>query len=258
VNVVNDRIRMLGRRRNSTRSFALVLLPALLATGCDFPGRPHRKDRPVRDFEVLYRRNCAGCHGADGRFGPAPPLNDPLFLAMVSDTQLLRAIRDGRRGTPMPAFSQQRGGSLSDAQINALASGIKQHWQPAADAPDSLPVYAMSENDSPKLLADDRQRGAEVFARACAECHGAKGIGEKGRGTCGAINEPAFLALISNQALRRIIITGRPDLGMPSYAEKQGRPADFEPLTSADIEDLLSLLATWRTRGETVVAADGP
>ena len=36
------------------------------------------------------------------------------------------------------------------------------------------------------------------------------------------IHEPAFLALTSNQVLRRYAITGRPDLGMPSYA--QARP----------------------------------
>ena len=53
---------------------------------------------------------------------------------------------------------------------------------------------------------------------------------------------PAFLALISDQASRRIIITGRPDLGMPNYAETDGRPEDFQPLTSAEIDDLVALL----------------
>lgn len=252
-----------GPRRHLAASLTIASLLALCAAGCDFPGRPDPKDRPVPEarvlsFPPLYRQNCAGCHGANGRLGPAPPLNDPLFLAIVSDAQLLRAIRDGRDGTPMPAFSQQYGGALTDAQINALAAGIKRQWKAAEDAPDSLPAYARSENDSPKLLADDPQRGADVFALACAECHGTSGVGEKGGGTRGAIQEPAFLSLISNQALRRIIITGRADLGMPSYAEKEGRPADFQRLTAAQIEDLVSLLAAWRTRGETVVAADGP
>ena len=44
--------------------------------------------------------------------------------------------------------------------------------------------------------------------------------GAHGEKRIGAINDPAFLALISDQALRRYAITGRPDLGMPDYADK--------------------------------------
>jgi len=84
-----------------------------------------------------------------------------------------------------------------------------------------------------------------VFARACAGCHGRQGQG----GEHGAINEPAFLALISDRALRRIVITGRPDLGMPAYDGTDGRPDDFPPLTSAQIDDLVALLASWRQGG---------
>ena len=62
----------------------------------------------------------------------------------------------------------------------------------------------------------------------------------------GAINDRAFLALISDQALRRIIITGRHDLGMPNYAQTDGRPDDFKPLTSEEIDELVALLASWR------------
>ena len=47
----------------------------------------------VADFDVLYKTHCAGCHGADGKLGPAPPLTDPLFLAIVHDGELLRVIR---------------------------------------------------------------------------------------------------------------------------------------------------------------------
>jgi hypothetical protein len=63
------------------------------------------------------------------------------------------------------------------------------------------------------------------------------------------INDPAFLALISDQELRRYAITGRPDLGMPPYDGKAGRPADFEPLTSEEIDGLVALLAYWRLGG---------
>ena len=63
----------------------LIAILLALTAGCDFPGRPRPADRPVPadqvlDFAALYRENCAGCHGADGKHGPAPPLNDPLFF----------------------------------------------------------------------------------------------------------------------------------------------------------------------------------
>ena len=94
----------------------------------------------------------------------------------------------------------------------------------------------------------DDKKGARLFARACAGCHGQQGRGEKGGRALsgGALNDPAFLALISDQALRRLIITGRPDLGMPPFNGKAGRPPDFRALRSADIDDLVALLRSWR------------
>ena len=49
---------------------------------------------------------------------------------------------------------------------------------------------------------------------------------------------------------RRYAITGRPDLGMPAFDGKDGRPPDFRPLNSAEINDLVALLAYWRLGGQ--------
>ena len=65
----------------------------------------------------------------------------------------------------------------------------------------------------------------------------------------GAINDPDFLALISDQALRRYVITGRPDLGMPDFANSKGRAAGFQPLTAEDVNHVVALLASWRQGG---------
>jgi mono/diheme cytochrome c family protein len=288
----------------------LVTLSLLLAAGCDLPGRPAPGSRPepadqVTDFGVLYAERCAGCHGADGKLGPAPPLNDPIFLAIVPDAELLRVIREGRSVTPgqkspMPAFAHEKGGPLTGAQVKALAEGIKKHWELPASPSGSLPAYigpaaadggrkdhiepigppkGASDNPSkegdggrkdhieligpPKgapvnppvgARAGRKEEGARVFARACAGCHGPQGKGGKdgdrpGSRDGGAINDQAFLALISDQELRRYAITGRPDLGMPAYNGKDGRAPDFQPLTSAEIDDLVALLASWRLGG---------
>jgi cytochrome c oxidase cbb3-type subunit 3/ubiquinol-cytochrome c reductase cytochrome c subunit len=225
-------------------------LSLALAAGCDLPGKPSEADRPVpadqvTDFAVLYATRCAGCHGADGKLGPAPPLNDPLFLALVADAELLRVIREGRSVTPgqkspMPAFARVRGGPLTDAQVRALAEGIKKRWGPPASG--SLPADLRLTGGK----GGDAKKGALVFARACAGCHGKEGAGVERDGQLRRqINDPAFLALISDQALRRIIITGRPDLGMPAYNDP-----DRPPVTAAEIDDVVALLASWRRQSD--------
>jgi cytochrome c oxidase cbb3-type subunit III len=237
----------------------LVILSLILAAGCDLPGRPDPADRHVpadeiTDFGALYATNCAGCHGADGKLGPAPPLNDPIFLAIVPDSELLRVITEGRTVTPaqkspMPAFARDRGGPLTAAQVKALAGGIKKRWGPARPEAQSLPPYLAPAG----ARRANKDEGARIFARACAGCHGSQGQGGKdGQRPIGAINDQAFLALMSDQALRRTVITGRPDLdpAMPAFDGKQGRPPEFRPLSSAEIDGLVALLASWRRARE--------
>ena len=122
----------------------------------------------------------------------------------------------------MPAFARGRGRPADDAhRSRLLAEGIKtatggrQRADGGAHRPTSRPTATTGE---------PRSAGAGVFARACAGCHGDQGQGGERRRQAGAINDPAFLALISDQALRRIVITGRPDLGMPDL-RRHGRPA---------------------------------
>ena len=242
---------------NKLRRQRWQLLPLLttLVIGCDPPGKPSEADRPVpadqvADFDALYKTHCAGCHGADGKLGPAPPLNDPIFLAIVPDAELLHVISEGRTVTPgqkspMPAFAQDKGGPLTGAQVKVLAEGIKTHWGPTASPSGSLPAYIGAN------AKGGNKNGTRVFARACAGCHGPQGRGDKHGHALhgGAISNQAFLALISDQALRRIIITGRPDLGMPAYDDEDGRSPDFRALTSAEIDDLVALLRYWRQGG---------
>lgn len=110
--------------------WCLFALLATLAVGCDFPGRPNPADRPVpadqvMEFGILYRQNCAGCHGSDGKLGPAPPLNDPLFRAIVPEQELESILTLGRKNTLMPAFAKENGGTLTAAQIQVLVKEIK-------------------------------------------------------------------------------------------------------------------------------------
>jgi cytochrome c oxidase cbb3-type subunit III len=234
----------------------LFILYLSFIPGCELPGKPKLAAKPIAadkvvDFNVLYSQNCAGCHGADGRLGPAPPLNDAIFLAIVPDRVLASVIANGRPGTPMPAFAKGSGGPLTNVQIEALAVGIKPRWSVPEKSHDRAPPYIAAS----RAAIGNKAQGARVFVSACAPCHGPLGEGgEADKGGAGAICNPVFLALISDQALRRYAITGRPDLGMPSYADKTGRSENYQPMTSEAIEDLVAFLASWR-QGDRQVSA---
>lgn len=214
----------------------LVALLAALA-GCDLPGKPDPANKfvapsKILDFAALYAKNCAACHGKDGKLGAAPPLNDSVFLAIVPEDVLISVITAGRAGTEMPAFAKDKGGTLTTEQVQALATGLRQHWSETASDKKDWPPYVLPE------MKGDKERGLSVFARACAKCHGKDGLGTE---KVGAINDPAFLDLASEQVLRRFVITGRPDLGMPNCAEGEGRP-----LSASEIDDLVALMMSWK------------
>ena len=72
----------------------------------------------------LFKQKCAMCHGADGKGYSAlktPDFTDPKVQASLTDKEILGVIRNGKKGTPMPAF----GSSLSDQQIQSLLGYIR-------------------------------------------------------------------------------------------------------------------------------------
>jgi mono/diheme cytochrome c family protein len=218
-----------------------VCLVAVSVAGCDaLPGRPNDADRPVRpsqvkDFAQLYSQNCSGCHGTDGRFGPALPLDHPVYLALVDDASLRRVIAQGVPGTAAPPLAQGGGGVLTDDQIDILIKGIRQRWaRPAVLAGAPLPPYA---GDG----TGDASRGHEVYAASCKPCHGSDGTGT---GKVGSIVDTAYLALVSDQALRTLVIAGRPDLGHPDW---RAYPPG-QPLTAQQVSDVVAWLVAQRAQ----------
>lgn len=221
------------------RLLACVLVPLGLLLGCDsLPGKPdaaHRHLRPdeVKDVATLYDRNCAGCHGADGTFGPALPLAHPAYLALVDDLTLEWVVSSGVPGTSMPGFARSEGGTLTDEQVHILVTGIRKRWgRPDALGDTKPPPYSADGEGDPKL-------GATVFADLCASCHGAEG---KGGPKVGSIVDRSYLALVSPQALRSLVIAGRPDLGHPDWRGygKEG------PMTAKQVSDVVAWLVAQR------------
>jgi cytochrome c oxidase cbb3-type subunit 3 len=188
---------------------------------------------PVMDFRVLYGTNCAGCHGPNGEGGVALGLDNPIYLAIANEAMIRRITANGVAGTAMPAFAQASGGLLTDAQVDAIARGIRARWgRPAVLDGAELPPYAA-------LTPGDPTRGVGVYRHYCSSCHGAAGLGGP-RG--GSIVDGSYLALVSDQSLRTTMIAGRPDLGHPDWrADVPGTPMSPE-----DVSDVAAWLSAQR------------
>jgi cytochrome c553 len=111
-------------------------------------------------FRGLVHKNCASCHGKDGKLGAAPPLNDPVFLAIVPEDVLINVITAGRAGTEMPAFAKDQGGTLTTEQVQALATGLHNHWGKAVPEKKDWPPYILP------AAKGDKDRGVTIFAGA--------------------------------------------------------------------------------------------
>jgi mono/diheme cytochrome c family protein len=228
--------------------YALALAAAAFAlAGCSrIPGRPGPGPEVVRpeqvlDFPTLYKANCAACHGENGRDGVAISLANPVYLAVAGEDNLRSITANGVSGRLMPPFARSAGGMLTDQQIGVLAHGMMQQWSKQELVGGlSIPQYRST-------LTGDSARGQQAFGTFCARCHGTAGEGSTGdaksrTGKIGSIVEGSYLALISDQGLRSILIAGRPDEGMPDW-----RTDAAQPMTDQQITDIVTWLATKRT-----------
>jgi mono/diheme cytochrome c family protein len=130
-----------------------------------------------------YGANCARCHGIDGH-GSA---TDPALIgpdlhstdlankwAQTGGAQTLNnyvqwvitlggVVRSGNINSPMPAWGQEYGGSLTRQQIEAVTAMIGEWLRETLENPPPSPVE----------VPDTVEAGAEVYAAAgCAGCHG--------------------------------------------------------------------------------------
>jgi mono/diheme cytochrome c family protein len=185
------------------------------------------------EFPALYSANCAGCHGADGRGGAAIALADPVYIALADDLAIRNAIANGVGGTAMPAFAENAGGLLTNKQIDVIVQQIRARWgKPGILSGANPPGYAAK-------VSGDPQRGHAAYKTYCESCHGPDGRGgPKGS----AITNDSFLALVSDQGLRTIVITGRPEMGAPDWrGNVRGKP-----MSDQEVTDVVAWLASRR------------
>ena len=222
--------------RHASLQIFLLSAACLVGTGCNhFPGKPGPEPevpRPqlVLDFKTLFATYCAACHGGAGVGGPAISLANPVYLGIVSESELTTVITHGVHGKLMPAFGVSGGGMLTEEQVQVLVHGIETSWgKPGGLAgtnppPHQAPAGATSTAD-----------GAKVFSASCARCHGENGQGVTS-GTAGAMKgsivDPTYLSLVSDQYLRSVVIAGLPDQGMPDWRGDGNHPLSNDEVTS--------------------------
>jgi len=220
----------------------LYFVLALIALACscgNSPGKPRPDSIPVNpddvsDFSVLYAKNCAGCHGVDGKGGASIALADPIYLSIADDSVVRRVAVSGVAGTSMPAFAKSAGGMLTEQQIDIIVKGIRERWsKPGALSGANVPPYAASPGDA--------SRGAAVYATYCSSCHGTAGTGGS---KASSIVDGTFLALVSDQYLRTVVIVGRPEFGAPDWRGN----VPGKPMSPQDVSDVVAWLVSQRTK----------
>jgi cytochrome c oxidase cbb3-type subunit 3/ubiquinol-cytochrome c reductase cytochrome c subunit len=228
----------------------LPIVTLIVAAGCDWmPGKPTAPQiergnaEAVHGFKNLWDTNCQGCHGQDGMWGAARPLNDPLYQSLVTDEWLTATVSNGIKGTLMPAHSIANGGRLTDEQISEIVSGMRAEWTgtPPSYAKDSPAII------EPQAKPGDPAKGLTTFNTWCSPCHGENGVGAM----AGSPIDSSFLALASDQMILATIVCGRPDVGMPDWqGNLNGKPVPqregLAPLSDTQIQDLLAWITSHR------------
>ena len=101
------------------------------------------------------------------------------------------------------------------------------------------PPYASSAPGNPT-------QGQKAFSAYCADCHGADaGGGKTPNGEhLGSLIDPAYLALISDQGLRSIILAGQTEQGAHDW--RSYTPA--HPMSDQEITDTVAWLTSHRSQ----------
>ncbi len=166
----------------------------------------------IKYATATYIKYCALCHGKD-REGHAadhaPSLRSQSLMATTQKPRssynfLSHAITYGRPGTAMAAYAKEQGGPLDWDDIELLIQWL--HESSGVEKPIEM---------SAKSVTGNVAQGKALYAKYCANCHGAKGEGVRGP----ALANPMFLATASDAFLRYAITEGRDKTPMPSFKD---------------------------------------
>ena len=180
----------------------------------------------------LFADNCAVCHGSDGQGRVGATLSKD-WPSLRPDLLVRSTIENGISGSPMVAWSQENGGPLTDADIDALVAYILS-WQtggfpviPPTSTPYPRPVLTAV----PDVIGDPNN-GAIVYDQNCAVCHG-----PNGEGRIGATLSKDWPSLRPDLSMKTTISNGIPGSPMPAWSQDNGGP-----LAETEINDVVAFL----------------
>lgn len=173
------------------------------------------------DISVLYRDNCAACHGRDAMGQSSfPNLTDDHWLWSGTPEEIEYTIQVGintnhpdSRFADMPAFGRDE--LLEKSEIS--------------DVIDYVLSLSGRDHDS-----DAASRGSAVFADNCASCHGDAGVGGLENGAPD-LTDDAWIYGGDRASLKATLKNGRAGV-MPDWSER---------LTQAEIRQL-TLYILWQ------------
>ncbi len=168
----------------------------------------------------LFAENCTDCHGKSGQGGPNPslpgdtiaPISSSEYLKTRDDATIRSIISNGQPNFGMSPFGTENGGPFDDEQLDAIVAFIR-NWEsnPPAEAPTaSADVQTPIPTAAPPSLT-----GGQLFAIACASCHGS--LGEGGVGP--AFNTNEFQSGPDDQALFDTISNGHTATPMVAWGD---------------------------------------
>ena len=163
-----------------------VLAPRLVAEGSSARGeRPGQENEQLDGARVLFEKNCASCHGANGDGQgtteldrPARSFKDGGFSFGNTPEALFRTLSNGIPGTPMPGFSS----SLSEEERRVLADYVVTLGPPFTPVKEEDTILTVSDRPrvvrgacclpSPTARSNDRERSRSERPTACLSSTG--------------------------------------------------------------------------------------
>jgi putative heme-binding domain-containing protein len=150
------------RMQKAGSRFRVALAVAAVSAFCILNSELHAQHETAFDIEDggrAFRNSCANCHGPDGNEIPGIDLGRGQFRRPMTDEDLVRIIRSGIPGTPMPATNMPQ---EQAARIVAYLRSVAASKRTAS-------------------VTGDVARGKALFdgKGSCTSCHRVNGIGSR-------------------------------------------------------------------------------